>query len=121
MTAERPAANQPAAGPEERRPAAMCLGAGHIVVFGNRAFIAAFGAGAIGVPAREGLVSLPPAALGLLDMVFARGRPLARWIRWSGADWRLTVAPRRDVETGDVYGVSLHLRARSDELAPPGT
>ena len=116
MTAERPPAGQAAAGPEARRPAAMCLGAGHVVVFGNPAFVAAFGAGAIGVPAREGIVSLPPAALGLLDMVFARGRPLARWIRWSGADWRLTVAPRLDVETNEVYGVSMHLRARSDEL-----
>jgi hypothetical protein len=103
-------------GPETRRPAAMCRGAGHLVVYGNPAFIAAFGAGAIGVPAREGLVGLPPAALSVLDAVLDRGRPLARWIRWDGDDWRLTVAPRRDPETGEAYGVSLHLRRRSDRL-----
>lgn len=110
-----------AAGPEPRRPAAMCLGAGHIVVFGNPAFVAAFGAASVGVPAREGLLSLPSAGLAVLDAVFARGRPLARWIRWAGAEWRLTVAPRVDIETGAVYGVSMHLRARSDELGRAGT
>ena len=31
----------------------------------------------------------------------------------SGADWRLTAAPRVD-PAGDVYGVSFHLRAKSD-------
>jgi hypothetical protein len=92
----------------------MCLGAGHIVVYGNPAFVAAFGPGAIGVPAREGLLSLPGSALAVLEVVFARHRPVARWIRWSGAEWRLTVAPRVDVETGDVYGVSFNLRARTD-------
>ena len=111
-----PAGRGSAPGPETRRPAAMCLGPGHLVVHGNPAFVAAFGAAAIGVPAREGILSLPPAALAVLDAVFTRGRPAARWIRWSGADWRLTVAPRLDVETGEVYGVSLHLRARGDAL-----
>jgi hypothetical protein len=43
-----------------------------------------------------------------------RGKPLARWIRMGGEDWRLTVAPRSDPTGGDVYGVSFHLRARSD-------
>jgi hypothetical protein len=43
---------------------------------------------------------------------------VARWIRWSNTDWRLTVAPRADVETGDVYGVSFHLRAREDDPKP---
>jgi hypothetical protein len=95
----------------------MCLGAGHVVVHGNPAFIAAFGERAIGMPAREGLVSLPPAAFAALDAAFARRRPVARWIHWSGADWRLTVAPRADVETDDVYGVSFHLRTREDEPA----
>ena len=69
------------------------------------------------MPAREGLLTLPGAAFTALDAAFTRGRPVARWIRWSGADWRLTVAPRVDVETGDVYGVSFHLRARGDSPA----
>ncbi len=107
-------------GPEDRRPAAMCLGPGHLVVHGNPAFVAAFGSEAIGVPAREGLVSLPRAALVVLDAVIERGRPLARWIRWRGDDWRLTVAPRQDPETLETYGVSIHLRARSDALAKSG-
>ena len=93
----------------------MCLGAGHVVVYGNPAFLAAFGPGAVGIPAREGLVDLPPAALAVLDAAFARERPLARWIQWAGGEWRLTVAPRRDVETAAVYGISLHLRAREDQ------
>ena len=98
----------------------MCLGPGHLVVYGNAAFLAAFGAEAIGLPAREGLVSLPRAALTVLDAVIDRGRPLARWISWQGDDWRLTVAPRQDPETHETYGVSIHLRARSDALAKPG-
>ncbi len=96
-----------------RRPAAMCRGQGHLIVYGNPAFVAAFGAQSVGTPARESLVSLPPTAFALLDLVLAGGRPLARWIRFDGADWRLTVAPRID-PSGEVYGVSLHLRARSD-------
>ena len=121
----RPGSEQRRPGPEERRPApkqrrpaAMCLGAGHVVVHGNSAFVAAFGQQAIGVPAREGLVSLPGTAFAALDAAFARRRPVARWIRWSGADWRLTIALRTDVETGDVYGVSFHLRARDDTPEP---
>ena len=91
----------------------MCRGQGHIVVYGNPAFVAAFGAGAVGMPARETLLDLPPDAFALLDAVLLRGKPLARWIRMSGEDWRMTVAPRVD-PMGDVYGVSFHLRARSD-------
>jgi hypothetical protein len=49
----------------------------------------------------------------LLDNVLARGKPLARWIRFRGQDWRMTVAPRTD-PAGEVYGVAFHLRARSD-------
>ena len=91
----------------------MCRGQGHIVVYGNPAFVAAFGASAVGMPARETLLDLPPGAFALLDAVLLRGKPLARWIRMGGEDWRMTVAPRVD-PTGDVYGVSFHLRARSD-------
>jgi hypothetical protein len=96
------------------RPAGMCAGPGHIVVYGNPAFVSAFGAQSIGLPARESMLGLPAEAFELLDAVFREGRPLARWIRRAGEDWRLTVTPRLDFETDESYGVSFHLRARSD-------
>jgi hypothetical protein len=92
----------------------MCRGTGHVVVYGNPAFVAAYGAVAVGLPARESLLDLPPRAFALLDAVLRRGKPLARWIQIGGEDWRLTVAPRSDPGTGETYGVAFHLRARSD-------
>jgi len=97
-----------------RRPAGIATGHGHVVVYGNAAFRTMFGAAAIGLPARESLLGLPPAAFGLLDAVFTEGRPLARWIERLDGTWRLTAIPRRDPENGEVYGVAFHLRARSD-------
>ncbi len=97
----------------------MCLGPGHIVVYGNPAFMAAFGQAAVGIPAREGLLGLPSAAFDVFDSVLDQGKPLARWVGWRGQEWRLTVATRQDPETLQTYGVSIHLRARSDALAPP--
>ena len=96
------------------RPAGLCAGAGHMVVHGNPALRAAFGDVSIGLPAREGILGLPPEAFALLDAVYARGAPLARWVRRGDEDWRMTAAPRRDPETGEVYGVAFHLRERSD-------
>ena len=96
------------------RPAGMCLGPGHLVVYGNPAFVATFGRQCIGMPARETMLGLPSEAFELLDAVLADGRPLARWVAIGGDDWRLTAMPRRDVETGLAYGVSFHLRRRSD-------
>lgn len=95
------------------RPAGFSHGPGHVVVYGNPAFRRAFGE-AVGLPAREGLVSLPASAFALLDAVYAKGRPLARWVRIGGEEWRMTVAPRRDPETEEVYGLAFHLRSRSD-------
>ena len=105
----------------------MCHGPGHVVRYGNEAFLAVFGKGCIGLPARECLVTLPPDAFALLDIVLARGRPYARWIRFRNShggsegdvDWRMTAAPRMD-PTGDVYGVSFYLRARDDPPASAG-
>ena len=112
--------DEPAPGGAATRPAALCTGPGHLVVYGNPAFVATFGPQSVGPPARESLVGLPPAAFGLLDRVFARGRPLARWIRLGTEEWRMTVAPRRDPVTHEVYGVAFHLRARSDLPVLPG-
>ena len=103
----------PVPGPD-RRPAAIAMGHGHVVVYGNPAFRAMFGGAAVGLPAREGLLGLPPAAFGLLDIVIEQGRPLARWIDRADGPWRLTAVPRRDPETGEVYGLAFHLRARTD-------
>ncbi len=100
------------------RPAGMCLGSGHLVVYGNPDFAAAFGAGCVGLPAREGLVGLPSEAFGLLDAVLAEGRPLARWITIGGQAWRMTATPRIDPERHEPYGVSFHLRRRSDIPVP---
>ncbi len=97
-----------------RRPAAMCVGRGHVVVHGNAGFVESFGAEAIGRPLRESVLDLPPMAFELLDAVYAEARPMAVWLPVSDGDWRLTAAPRLDPETGEVYGVMLHLRARSD-------
>ena len=96
------------------RPAGLCAGTGHIVVYGNPAFVSAFGEQSVGLPAREGLVGLPAEAFALLDAVLRGGRPLARWITREGDDWRLTAMPRFDPETQEPYGVAFHLRARSD-------
>lgn len=99
---------------ERVRPAGLCLGPGHLVVHGNPAFRATFGERALGVPAREGMLDLSADAFAVLDAVYESGRPFARWIRRGGSDWRLTVAPRADPETGEVYGVRFHLRRRDD-------
>ena len=96
------------------RPAAVCFGPGHVVMHGNPAFIAVFGEVAVGLPAREILVDLPGAAFELMDAVFCGGRPLATWLHKDDEDWRFTVAPRIDPETHETYGVTFHLRARSD-------
>jgi hypothetical protein len=97
-----------------RRPAGFANGPGHVVVYGNPAFRLMFGDAAIGLPARETMLDLPPEAFTLLDAVLADGRPLARWVERPDGTWRLTAIPRRDPETGDVNGVAFHLRARSD-------
>ena len=82
--------------------------------YGNPAFLAAFGAQCVGLPAREGLLDLPPDAFVLLDVVLARGRPFSRWIRLGKDEWRMTAVPRVDPGTQEVYGVAFHLRARTD-------
>lgn len=98
----------------DRRPAGLATGPGHVVVHGNPAFRTTFGDGAVGLPARETMLDLPPEAFALLDAVLHDGRPLARWVRRADGEWRLIAIPRRDPATAEVYGVAFHLRARSD-------
>lgn len=114
MTESDPALPQSDQGGPARRPAAICHGPGHLVRYGNPAFVSAFGAQCVGLPAREGLLDLPPEAFVLLDRVLARGRPFSRWIRLREDEWRMTAAPRVDPGTQEVYGVAFHLRSRSD-------
>jgi hypothetical protein len=118
MAAMAEPAFRPAPDPDPRsfarRPAGFATGPGHVVVYGNPAFRSMFGERAVGLPARETMLDLPPEAFALLDAVLRAGRPLARWVERSDGTWRLTAIPREDPETGDVYGVAFHLRARSD-------
>ena len=102
----------PASGPY---PAAFHSGPGHVIVYGNAAFIERFGAGCVGLPAREALLDLPASAFALMDRVYRSGRPLARRIRTAVGERRLVVAPRRDIETGETYGVATHLRPAGPE------
>jgi hypothetical protein len=77
---------------------------------GNPAFIAAYGPGAIGQPAREAMADLPGAAFELMDRVLREGRPFARTLALDGGERRLVVVPRMDPDTGETYGVTTHLR-----------
>jgi PAS domain-containing protein len=100
-------------------PAAFHVGAGHMIVHGNRAFIEAFGKGCIGQPAREALLELSSAAFELMDLVYQGGKPLACRIVTPDGERRLVVAPRRDPETGETYGVTTHLRPVGREQVSP--
>jgi len=103
---------RPVRGGAAVHPAGMCVGAGHMVVYGNPAFVAAFGARSVGLPAREVMLGLSSDAFGVMDAVLKRGHAAARWVRLGGEEWRLTVAPRVDPGTAEVYGVHFHLRRR---------
>jgi hypothetical protein len=96
--------------PASPSPAAFHYGAGHMIMHGNPAFIEAFGSHAVGQPAREALIGLPPKAFELMDLVYATGKPGACRVTTTAGPRRLIVAPRRDPETGETYGVTTHLR-----------
>jgi PAS domain-containing protein len=98
-------------------PAAFHFGPAHVIVHGNDAFLAAFGAGCLGQPAREALVSLPSEAFRLMDTVYREGRSLATRIRTPDGPRRLVIAARRDPETGETYGVASHIRPVTPEAA----
>ena len=94
----------------EPDPAAFHLGAAHLIVYGNAAFRARYGASAVGMPAREAMTDMPSGAYALMDRVLGEGRPLAMSLAVGGERRRFVVAPRRDIETGETYGVATHLR-----------
>jgi hypothetical protein len=96
------------------RPAGLAHGPGHVVVHGNPAFRATFGEAAVGLPARESMLGLPPEAFELLDAVLRTGRPLARWVERYGETWRLTALPRVEPGSDEAYGVAFHLRPGDD-------
>jgi hypothetical protein len=116
-----PAANQPSvreppgrsrsAAPPRRaqQPGALLYEPGHRIVHANAAFVAEFGVIPIGMPAAEALVDVPPVVFKIVERVIASGRPVATWLEVRGTRRRLTVAPRSDIETGEVYGVALGL------------
>ena len=91
-------------------PAAFHYGAGHMIVHGNPAFIEAFGPSTVGQPAREAMLDLPAKAFELMDLVLSTGKPGACAVMTAAGPRRLVVAPRRDPETGEIYGVTTHLR-----------
>ncbi len=92
-----------------RRPVALAHGPGHVIVHGNPPFLAEFGRESVGLPAVEALLDLPAAAFELMDLVYREGRPLATRLRVRGMARRLTVVPKFDIETGEVYGVAMRL------------
>jgi len=93
----------------EQQPVALLYGPGQRIVHGNPAFVAEFGKGTVGLPAREALPDLPPFVFEVVDRVLDAGRPLACSLDIAGERRRLTVAPRLDPETGEIYGVAIRL------------
>jgi len=106
------AAGEPRAGTTSPGgPSAFLYGPAHLIMYGNAAFKTAYGAACIGQPAREAMTDLPRAGFELMDRVLREGRALATRVALPGGERRFVVAPRRDPETGETYGVAIHLRA----------
>jgi hypothetical protein len=76
--------------------------------------VAEFGVGCVGLPASEALTEWPHRVFDVVRRVLEGGRPLATWVEIGGRRRRLTVAPRRDPEDGEVYGVALRLAADAE-------
>jgi hypothetical protein len=94
------------------RPAAFCFGRAHVVTHGNEALLERWRVRRSARSRSAGRTSAQ--GVRLMDTVLDRGKALAAWIRLDDEDWRLTVAPRVDPETQEVYGVTIYLRAGSD-------
>ncbi|HYK96343.1 MAG TPA: hypothetical protein VE011_10835 [Candidatus Dormibacteraeota bacterium] len=96
-----------------QQPVALLHGPGHRIVHANAAFVAEFGAVPIGVPASEALVEFPSRVLEVVERSMASGRPLATRVDIRGRPRRLTVAPRADPESGEIYGVAIRLASEA--------
>jgi len=105
----QPASPRQPGSPAAQQPVALLYGPRHRIVHANPAFVAEFGAIQIGMPAAEALLDLPPRVLEVVDRSMASAKPLATWIEVHGARRRLTVAPRSDPETGEIYGVAIRI------------
>jgi hypothetical protein len=82
-----------------------------LIVHANPAFVVTFGATSLGLPATEALPDWPRRVFDVIDRAFDTARPVAAWVTIAGVRRRLTVAPRTDVETGEIYGVAIRLAA----------
>ena len=91
-------------------PAAFHDGAAHVIRWANPPFLALFGEGVLGLPAREAMTGLGRGGFELMDRVLREGRPLARRVATPSGQLRLVVVPRNDIETSETYGVTTHLR-----------
>ena len=91
------------------QPAALMYGRGRLIVHANPAFMLEFGETCLGLPAAEALTSWPRRAFEVIDRAWEAQRPLATWVSVAGTRRRLTIAPRADVESGEVYGVAIRL------------
>ena len=103
-----------------QQPVALLYGRGSQIVHANPAFVAEFGAGLVGLPASEALPEWPRRVFEVVDRVLEGGRPLATWVEIGGRRRRLTAAPRRDPEDGEVYGVAVRLATVDEEPAGSG-
>jgi hypothetical protein len=91
-------------------PAAFHDGAAHIIRWATPQFVELFGAECVGLPAREAMTGLGRSGFQLMDRVLREGRPLARRVATPAGERWLVVVPRRDIETGETYGVTTHIR-----------
>ncbi len=117
MTGTRPSgipSDADARAASAHHPAAFHDGAAHLIRWANPPFLALFGEGLVGLPAREAMTGLGPGGFELMDRVLREGRPLARRVATPAGPLRLVVVPRRDIETGETYGVTTHLRESGD-------
>ncbi len=72
------------------------------------------------MPAAEALVGLPGPAFDVMAMAYREGRALAYGLTVRGDRLRLTVVPRRDIETGEVYGIAIRLAPEVDQAGSTG-
>ncbi|MEA2674141.1 MAG: hypothetical protein QOI92_1333 [Chloroflexota bacterium] len=88
-----------------------------MIVHANPAFVVEFGATSLGLPATEALPDWPRRVFDVIDRAVDTARPVAAWVTIAGTRRRLTVAPRTDVETGEIYGVAIRLATAESSVS----